>query len=94
MRLSDRTSKVNIVYSQLVGMTYGWAFDATVKLFESGEEINEDNIMSVLERWLSYEEDTLGGYSKEGYNAVMNFKERVDNYKPTQIADTPKPATA
>ena len=71
---------VHKVYSEFVGISYGWAFDATVKLFESGNANNPKAILSVLQRWISYEEDTLGGYSEQGYEAVVNFKEEVNNY--------------
>ena len=83
--------KVNRVYSQFVGMTYGWAFDATVKLFEGNQAHDEDAVLSVINRWLSYEEDTLGGYSEYGYNAVLAFKDRVDNYSGnTEISTKPQ----
>ena len=65
--------KVQTVYRQFVGITYGWAFDATIKYFSmdhfsSQEEISR--VKSVLDRWLSYEQDCLGGYSEDGYDAV------------------------
>lgn len=71
---------VHKVYSQFVGMAYSWAFDATVKLFESGKANDKEAVLSVLSRWISYEEDTLGGYSDRGYNAIVSFKEEVDEY--------------
>jgi len=71
---------VHKVYSEFVGLSYGWAFDATVKLFESGNANNAKAILSVINRWVSYEEDTLGGYSEVGYKAIVEFKEEVEEY--------------
>ena len=65
--------KVQTVYKQFVGITYGWAFDATIKYFSLVKQDDFDSkVKSVLARWLSYEQDCLGGYSENGYDAVLN----------------------
>ena len=73
-------NNISSIYAHLyrgthVGLTYGYKFDAIIKLFETGNQDNESHVISCRQAILLYEEHSLGGYNQKSYTKVNNFIE-------------------
>jgi hypothetical protein len=94
---SRNQSLINEVYINHVPTTYGYATDALIKLFIGGFNKDEAKALEVIQAYISYEEDCLGGYNFDSYGKVkqhiVNVKAHVDQGNAgnliSKFSDTP-----